>query len=68
MEALASRELPIPDHFDIFHLTNEIAPSEKTALECVMEVDQERNRLEAEADSLASRQDDEMAHDRLVFK
>jgi len=68
MEALASRELPIPDHFDIFHLTNEIAPSEKTALECVMEVDQERNRLETEADSLASRQDDEMAHDRLVFK
>ena len=67
MEALASRELPIPEHFDIFHLTNEISPSDKTALECVMEVDEERNKLEHEADSLASRPDDEMAHERLVI-
>lgn len=66
MEALSHRELPIPKHFDIFHLTNEIEPSDKTALECVMEVDQERHRLEAEADSLATRTEDEMAHDRLM--
>ena len=64
MEALANRELPIPKHFDIFHLTNEMAPTDKTALECVMEVDEERHILEAEADELASRPDDEMAHDR----
>jgi len=66
MEALANRELPIPEHFDIFHLTNEIAPSDKTALECVMEVDEERARLEAEADDLAHRTEDQMAHDRLM--
>ena len=67
MEALSQRELPIPKHFDIFHLTNEIDPSDKTALECVMEVNEERHLLEIEADQLASRQDDEMAHDRLVL-
>lgn len=64
MEALSHRELPIPEHFDIFHLTNEIAPTEKTALECVMEVDEERLRLEKEADDLAHRTEDQMAHDR----
>lgn len=66
MEALSHRELPIPEHFDIFHLTNEIAPSDKTALECVMEVDDERHRLEVEAESLAHRSEDHMAHDRLM--
>jgi len=66
MQALSLRELPIPDHFDIFHLTNEIEPTTKTALECVMEVNQEKARLEKEADSLAHRSDDEMAHERLM--
>jgi len=66
MEAIASRELPIPEHFDIFHLTNEIEPTEKTALECVMEVSKEKVRLEKEADILASRPDDDVAHERLM--
>jgi len=66
MEALSTRELPIPDHFDIFHLTNEIEPSSKTALECVMEVNKEKARLEKEADILATRTEDEMAHERLM--
>lgn len=66
MEAIASRELPIPEHFDIFHLTNEIEPTEKTALECVMEVSKEKVRLEREADILASRPDDDVAHERLM--
>jgi len=66
MEAIASRELPIPDHFDIFHLTNEIEPSDKTALECVMEVSKEKVRLEKEAEQLAARPDDDVAHERLM--
>jgi len=66
MEALSTRELPIPEHFDIFHLTNEIDPTDKTALECVMEVNQEKAHLEREADLLASRPENEMAHDRLM--
>lgn len=56
---LGNREVPIPSHIDIFHLKREMPPSDKTALECVMEVDQERIRLEAEADELALRTDED---------
>lgn len=52
LETIGSREIPIPGHIDIFHLKNEMEASEKTALECVMEVDEERMRLEAEAAEL----------------
>jgi len=58
MSTISNREFPIPDHVDIFHVTREIAPSSKSALECVMEVDEERIRLEAEAESLALCEDD----------
>lgn len=50
---LGARELPIPDHVDIFHLTREIEPSEKTALEAVMDVDEERVFLEKKAEELS---------------
>ena len=53
MHALGNREVPIPDHIDIFHLTREMAASDKTALECVLEVDEERLKLEKEAEELA---------------
>ena len=36
-----------------------MAPIEKTALECVMEVDHERIKLEAEAERLAAMTDDD---------
>jgi ATP-binding cassette subfamily F protein 2 len=51
--AIGKREIPIPEHFDIFHLHGEIGAMDKTALECVMEVDEERHRLEAEAAELS---------------
>ena len=57
MAALAAREVPVPDHIDIFLLRREMPASDKTALECVMEVDQERHRLELEAEELAHNQD-----------
>lgn len=66
MQAISMNELPIPKHFDIFHLTNEIEPTNKTALECVMEVNQEKAKLEKEAEFLSSKPDDEMAHERLM--
>jgi len=50
LEALAAREVPIPDHIDIYLLRSEAEASDKTALEMVMEVDQERERLEREAE------------------
>jgi len=58
LAAIGNREVPIPDHIDIYHLTREIPASEKTALQCVMEVDQERIRLEKLADELALCEDD----------
>lgn len=58
MHAIANREFPIPDHFDIFLLSREIRASDKTALECVIEVDEERDRLEKEAEELAHANDD----------
>ena len=51
---MGQREVPIPDHVDIFHLKREIAASDKTALECVMEVDEMRVRLEREAEELSA--------------
>ncbi|XP_073407804.1 ATP-binding cassette sub-family F member 2 [Dendrobates tinctorius] len=53
LSAVGNREVPIPEHIDIYHLTREMPPSDKTALQCVMEVDQERTMLEKEAERLA---------------
>ena len=48
-------------HFsiDIYHLTREIPASDKSALQCVMEVDQERIRLEKLCDELVNCDDDD---------
>ncbi|XP_050088639.1 ATP-binding cassette sub-family F member 2 [Anopheles aquasalis] len=59
LSVLGNREVPIPDHIDIFHLTREIPASSKTALQCVMEVDEERIKLEKMADALVDQEDDE---------
>ncbi|WIA13446.1 hypothetical protein OEZ86_006722 [Tetradesmus obliquus] len=53
LQALAGREVPIPDHIDMYLLDKEMPASDKTALHAVMEVDQEKVRLEAEAEELA---------------
>uniref|UniRef100_A0A915K0X4 ABC transporter domain-containing protein n=1 Tax=Romanomermis culicivorax TaxID=13658 RepID=A0A915K0X4_ROMCU len=58
LHALANREFVIPEHFDIFLLSREMRASDKTALECVIEVDQERQQLELEAEELAHFDDD----------
>lgn len=51
MNCLAQREVPIPDHMDIFHLDKEVEASDMTALQAVIEhVDAERDRLEIEAE------------------
>ena len=64
LEALAGREVPIPDHIDIYHLSEEIGASDRTPLQCVMEVEAERVRLEAEAAQLVEEGDSES--DRLM--
>lgn len=59
LAVLGNREVPVPDHIDIFYLTREIAASSKSALQCVMEVDQERIKLEKLAESLVASEDDD---------
>ncbi|XP_035825786.1 ATP-binding cassette sub-family F member 2 [Aplysia californica] len=65
LAALAAREVPVPHHIDTFLLRREMPPSNKTALESVMEADEERHRLEREAEELAHNPDPE-AHERLM--
>ena len=57
LAALARREVEIPDHIDTFLLRREMPPSDKTALECVIEVDEERIRLDKEVEDLSHRDD-----------
>jgi ATP-binding cassette subfamily F protein 2 len=64
LTVIGNREIPIPEQIDIYHLTREIAGTEKSALQCVMEVDQERIRLEKLAEELITCEDDD-AQDQL---
>ena len=65
--AIANREIPIPDHVDIFHLSREIPANDKTALEAVLEADEEIHRLEHESERLShTAGDDHEAQERLM--
>lgn len=68
LAVLGNREVPIPDHIDIFHLTREMAASDKSALQCVMEVDEERMKLEKLAEELVACEDDGMSFRIRIFK
>ena len=57
--SVGNREVPIQDHIDIFYLAREMPASEKTALEAVMEADEERIKLEKLAEELALNEDEE---------
>ncbi|CAK9217240.1 unnamed protein product [Sphagnum jensenii] len=57
LTSIGCREVPIPEHMDIYHLTREIDATEMTALEAVMNVDEERLKLEKEAELLAAQDD-----------
>jgi ATP-binding cassette subfamily F protein 2 len=47
------------EHIDIYFLDREIPASDMTALEAVMSVDEERQRLEKEAESLLGDESEE---------
>ncbi|XP_011040928.1 PREDICTED: ABC transporter F family member 1 [Populus euphratica] len=57
LAAIGCRELPIPDHMDIYHLTREIEASDMSSLEAVISCDEERLKLEKEAEVLAAKDD-----------
>lgn len=65
MSAIYNRELPLPEHLDMFMVSREMAPSNMTALQAVVDVDCERKELEKLAEELASC-DDEEAQDKLM--
>jgi len=53
LKTLAAREVPIPEHMDIFFLETEASPTETSALQTVVDsAELEVKRLEALADSL----------------
>ncbi|RCV35563.1 hypothetical protein SETIT_7G250000v2 [Setaria italica] len=57
LTAIGCRELPIPQHMDIYHLTREIEASDMSALQAVVSCDEERVKLEKEAEILAAQDD-----------
>uniref|UniRef100_A0A0E0M4T9 ABC transporter domain-containing protein n=1 Tax=Oryza punctata TaxID=4537 RepID=A0A0E0M4T9_ORYPU len=54
LKAIGCRELPIPPHMDIYHLTHEIEASDMSALQSVISCDEQRLQLEKEAEILAA--------------
>ncbi|KAF9185275.1 hypothetical protein BGZ51_002750 [Haplosporangium sp. Z 767] len=58
LECLAAREVPIPDHIDIYLLQEEAAPSEHNAIEAVViEAKQEVERLEKQVEDILAEAD-----------
>ena len=55
---LGNREVPIQSHIDIYYLSREMPASEKSALEAVMEADEERIKLEKLAEELVALEDE----------
>lgn len=59
LQALYLREMPVPDHIDMFLVSREMTASEHSALKAVIDVDKERIKLEKLSEELASCEDDE---------
>lgn len=53
LSTLGARSVPIPDHIDSYHLKEEAEPlTDMTPLEYVLKVDDERSKLEKEAERI----------------
>uniref|UniRef100_A0A1I8BK88 ATP-binding cassette sub-family F member 2 n=1 Tax=Meloidogyne hapla TaxID=6305 RepID=A0A1I8BK88_MELHA len=59
MQAIFLREMPIPDHIDMFLVSREMAAVDLPALQAVINVDKERIALEQQAEELAAYADEE---------
>ncbi|XP_031112474.1 ABC transporter F family member 1 [Ipomoea triloba] len=57
LTSIGCRELPIPEHMDIYHLSREIEASDMSSLQAVISCDEERLRLEKEVEALAGQED-----------
>lgn len=56
LKALASRDIPIPEHIDMYLLDKEMPASDMTALTAVASVDEEKSRLEKELEWLSEQE------------
>lgn len=56
LKALGNREVPIPEHIDIYMLDREMDATDLTALQAVMQVDETKARLEKQAEALAQQE------------
>lgn len=56
---IGRREIPIQEHIDIYHLSREIPPLNKSALDAVLDVEKEKIKLEKLAEELVAKDDDE---------
>ncbi|KAM7279934.1 hypothetical protein ACFE04_007068 [Oxalis oulophora] len=63
LTAIGLRELPIPDHMDIYHLSREIEASDMSSLEAVISCDEERIKLEKEVETLAAQMQQKKTRD-----
>jgi ATP-binding cassette subfamily F protein 2 len=53
LEALAHREIPVPNHIDIFYLDREVEANDLTALDCVVaDLEKEVKRIEHAMDEM----------------
>ena len=53
LAALATRQLPIPSHIDVWYLREEVAPSQTSAMQCVTQVGHwQQETLRAELEGL----------------
>jgi len=59
LDAIGKREVPIPEHIDLFHLVSEIPASDDSAIDSVLKVDEQRRRLEDKASKLEEKLLDE---------
>lgn len=57
LASIGHRELPIPEHMDIYHLSREIEASDMTSLQAVISCDEERLKLEKEVEMLSAQDD-----------
>jgi len=53
LKCLGNGEAPIPDHIDVYHVASEVEGDEISALDCVLQCDEERLRLENQAAKLS---------------
>lgn len=54
LASIGARELPIPEHMDIYHLSREIEASDMSSLQAVISCDEERLKLEKEVEILST--------------